>query len=242
MNTRLRPFLVGLAAATMLVSMPAFADDDAVSEDSIPAADKPTKTPGAVKPKTPDDTPPPAVKAGPTDGRVLPPKSNVLLEAAFGRMAPELVLDNAKIEKTSVTAKVCTADKSACFELTLTDPKRDCKGKVVGAWCLTWKAAPDDIMVAKAESALGSDSDEKVWAVAAHKPLAGNKPGVGPPGNMPSPATLVEHLGQAPREMPQAEMSDPSLLLLLAAAFGVLIAAIALFRMRGDGDSGDGEG
>ena len=81
-------------AACLTFSSAAFA------EESPPA---PVDKAGTAIPAAPDPTPekvPPVMQAGPTDGRVLPPKTDKLLEAAFGRMAPTWTLKNAKINKS----------------------------------------------------------------------------------------------------------------------------------------------
>lgn len=172
------------------------------------------------------------MQAGPTDGRVLPPKTDKLLEAAFGRMAPTWTLKNAKINKKTVDATVCDSAQK-CLDLTLSDAKADCGGDKVGAWCVTWKTAPDEAGKKAANDALATDTDARVWAKASHKKQEGKVPGKGDPDNVPPPEGATAETSLAPEEMPSAEMDDPSLLLLLAAAFGVLIAAIALFRMKG---------
>ena len=213
-------------AAILTLAATAFAEEP-------PSA--PENKNGNAKPVAPDPTPekaPPVVKAGPTDGRVLPPKTNKLLEAAFGRMAPAWTLKDAKINKKTVDATVCDAAQK-CLSLTLSDAKAACAGDKVGAWCVTWKEAPDEVAKKAAHDALASDSDADVWAKASHKKQEGNVPGKGEPDNVPPPEGATAETQKAPDEMPAAEVDDPSLLLLLAAAFGVLIAAIALFRMKG---------
>ncbi len=240
--SRLPAFLASVALIAL--AFPAHAEAPAEEGPVKEVKPKPgIDLPGAKKPDIKPDGPPPVVKQGKTDGRVLPPKTNKVVEAAFARAAPTFALEFAKIEKVTVQAKVCTtAEPKVCVEMTLGDPKADCKGDKVDAWCVTFKAAPSDEHKAALLKALGEDKDAAVWAVAQHKPQEGHKPGTGNPDNMSAAATVNVDMGQAPTEMPEAEMSDPSLLLLLAAAFGVLIAAVALFRMRGDDDEEGGEG
>ena len=220
-------------AAAPTAAAPAAAAPVAAAEGgAAPAADQ---APPAKGQDNPSKEPPPVVKIGPTDGRVLPPSTNKLLEAAFAKMGPTLVLENAEIAKVKVQAKVCDAAKT-CYDLTLSDPSSACAGETVGQWCVTWQTAPPAEAKQIAHDALAADPE--VWAIAKHKPLEGHTPGTVKDMPAPGESTPVADANAPPHEPPpldeQAEMSDPSLLLLIAAGFGVLIAGIALFRMRGD--------
>ena len=128
----------------------AFAEAPAEPAPAAPKAAENAENAGSpAEPKPPEQPPekaPPVIKAGPTDGRVLPPKSNELLEAAFARMAPTWTLKDAKIEKKTVSANVCDA-AGKCLAVKLSDPKADCGGETVGAWeptseRLIWRGLP----------------------------------------------------------------------------------------------------
>ena len=231
--------LCALLTSTLTLSV-AFAADDSPGDPNEKAKDGPAAAEKPVVPDLPPEKAPPQIKEGPTDGRVLPPKSNAVVEAAFKRLAPAWTLKEAKIDKNKVNATVCNA-ANVCHSLSMSDPKADCKGEAVGPWCVSWQGEIGDDVKAAIKDALGKDDDGAVWAMAKHKAAEGHKPGEGDPENMPPEATDTKSYANPPSEMPPAEMDDPSLLLLLAAAFGVLIAAIALFRMKGNDDDSDGD-
>lgn len=227
------------ALALLTSSATVFAADEKPGTPDELAKEGEAAKEAPVKPNLPPEKKPPVVQEGPTDGRVLPPQTNKLLEAAFGRMAPEWTLKEAKIEKKTVKATLCDAQQ-ACVDLDLSDPKADCKGSVVGPWCVTWSKEVDAAQKTRAHDELAKDSDDKVWTMAKHKSLEGHKPGEGGPDNAPEEATATKAYAKPATDAPAAEVDDPSLLLLLAAAFGMLIAAIALFRMKGDDDDAEG--
>lgn len=175
------------------------------------------------------------IRAPSTDGRVLPPAAGQVIEAAFGRMAPDLVLAHASIAKTKVTAKAC-APTGACVELELTDPLATCAGTLAGPWCLTWKSAPPQDIQAKVQAALAVDAEAAVWSIAKDRPDGMPPPSASTPtfanGDMRLPVDATALTTPLEHEAGRGGLDDATLMGLVAVAFAAIIAAVAVVRAR----------
>ena len=152
----------------------------------------------AAMPKAADKERRPPPVAG---GRALPPSVGGLLEAAFGRMAPQLSLNSASIQGDRVDAEICqdVATRKGCYKLALSDPEQACSGEVVGAWCLIWQGAPPaSELLAKARTALAADPPDKVWrTVSAEPPVSRQEDDATPPVGLALLVILGALLGGA---------------------------------------------
>ena len=121
-------------------------------------------------------------KANAQLARILPPSSGPALERAFGRIADQVSLKQARIEKDWVSGTFCrTNAEQVCFSFRLSDPLRDCSGELVGPWCLDFPADHPPADLAKAlRMALQVESGEQIWKqVQVESPLGETDPAGG---------------------------------------------------------------
>ena len=177
---------------------------------------------------------------------VLPAGVEKKIEAAFARAAPAWTLQAAKVQKDSVEVKVCDQANS-CTDLTLSDPKGACKGKVVGPWCVTYKGAAP-AQAAALEGALAKDAISDMWKVIPARPPQPAEA----PSDSPDEATGSQNSGErggsAGGHGDKGDKAGPSGggggggqggsdntgMLLIVALISAAVATFALFRLRDD--------
>jgi hypothetical protein len=95
-------------------------------------------------------------------GRVILPGAGPLISDAFAGIKAVVPKFEAKIQRTTATGSACGA--KTCWPFLLSDPKRDCGGAMLPAFCLKWTAEvpPREVAVAVSH-ALQKVEEASIW-------------------------------------------------------------------------------